>query len=148
MREITVSRNIQAPREAVWAVLADFPSISTWNTGVTQSYSTSDAVEGVGAKRHCDLAPMGTLEETIAEWHPGDKLVISIDSAGKLPMNRGQVTFWLADEGAPTTIDYAYEPRFGVLGRLLGPVIDKQLVNGMAGFLKDLEAEARKQAAG
>ena len=147
MREISVSRDIDAPRDAVWAVLADFPSISTWNTGVKNSFSTSDEVEGVGARRHCDLAPMGTLDETIAEWEPGERLVVSIDSAGKLPMKRGRVTFTLADQGDPTTIDYAYEPGMGPFGRLMGPVIDKQLVTGMAGFLEDLETAAKKRAA-
>ena len=146
MREISVSRNIEASRGDVWAVLADFPSISTWNTGVKTSYSTSEAVEGVGAKRHCDLAPAGTLEETIAEWEPGEKLVISIDSATKLPMKSGRVTFRLADEGGPTSIDYQYEPGLGPIGRLMGPIVDKQLVKGMDGFLRDLEMAAKERA--
>lgn len=148
MRKITVSRDIQAPREAVWAVLADFPSISTWNTGVKTSFSTSEAVDGVGAKRHCDLAPVGTLEETIAEWEPGERMVVSIDSSTKIPIKSGRVTFLLADEGGPTTIEYAYQPGFGPLGRLMGPIIDKQLVSGFEGFLSDLESAAKKQDVG
>ena len=147
MREISVGRNIEASRDDVWAVLADFPSISTWNTGVKTSFSTSETVEGVGAKRHCDLAPAGTLEETIAEWEPGEKLVISIDSATKIPVKSGRVTFLLADEGAPTTITYRYEPGFGPLGSLMGPMIDKQLVRGFRGFLEELETAAQARSA-
>lgn len=146
MREISVSRDIDAPRQAVWEVLADFPSISTWNTGVKTSVSTSEAVAGVGATRHCDLAPMGTLEETIAEWEPGDRLVIAIDSATKLPIKSGRVTFRLADQGAPTTITYEYLPGYGPLGRFMGPMIDKQLINGFDGFLADLEVAAKKRS--
>lgn len=97
-----------APQAAVWQVLADFPNISVWNTGVKASHATSDATSGVGAKRHCDLAPVGTLEETIAEWDEGNRLVINIDSATKLPIERGVATFTLTE--AATTIDYEYEP--------------------------------------
>ena len=97
MRTIDVSRNIPAPRSAVWAVLADFPNIADWNSGVKTSFSTSDSAEGVGAKRHCDLAPLGGLEETIGEWVPDEKLVVNIDSATKLPMKHAVATFTLDD---------------------------------------------------
>ena len=83
MRSIDVSRDIPAPRSAVWEILADFPNISRWNTGVKVSFATSDAVGGVGARRHCDLAPIGELEETIQEWVPEERLVVAIDSAAK-----------------------------------------------------------------
>ncbi len=68
MRVVRVSRRIDASRTKVWAVLADFPNIADWNRGVNRSYATSDATTGVGAKRHCDLAPVGALEETVTGW--------------------------------------------------------------------------------
>jgi uncharacterized protein YndB with AHSA1/START domain len=147
MREIIINRDIEAPRSAVWAVLADFPNIADWNSGVKVSRSTSDAGEGVGATRHCDLAPVGALEETITEWSPEDKLVISIDSAAKLPIKSGLVTFDLDADGdtTRTTLTYEYEPKFGPIGSLSGPVIDRQLRKGFAGFLADLEAAATER---
>jgi hypothetical protein len=68
MRSISLSQDIQAPRSAVRVVLADFPNISDWNSGVKTSFSTSESAEGIGATRHCDLAPAGKLEETIIGW--------------------------------------------------------------------------------
>ena len=147
MREISVTRTFATPRHAAWEVLADFPAISTWNSGVKTSFSTSEATDGIGATRHCDLAPMGTLEETIAEWQPETRMVVRIESATKLPIRSGLVTFVLGDEGQPTTITYAYEPRFGALGKLMGPMVDKQLTSGFEGFLDDWEAAAEKRAA-
>ncbi len=151
MRSITVSRSIPAPRSAVWAVLADFSNIADWNTGVKKSFATGDAPVGVGATRHCDLAPMGELEETIAEWHPEEKLVVSIDSATKLPLKRAVATFTLegGDGDDPTTVgvDYSYEPRFGPIGRLMGGLLDKQFTKGFTGFLTDLDTAARASAA-
>ena len=118
MRSIKVSRRISAAPADVWAVLADFPNIAAWNSGVAKSFSTSEATDGVGARRHCDLAPFGELEETIKEWDEPHRLVVSIDSAKKLPIAHGLVTFVLvpAEDATETSIEYAYKPKFGLLG--------------------------------
>lgn len=149
MRSIDVQRDVAAPRGAVWAVLADFPGISNWNTGVKTSFSTSDSVEGVGATRHCDLAPMGELEETVAEWEPESRLVIRIDSASKLPIRSGLVTFELdgEDDTTATSVTYRYTPKGGPFAFLIGPILDKQLTRGFEGFLADLESAAQATVA-
>ena len=147
MRVVIVSRQIDAPPKRVWTVLADFPNIADWNSGVNRSYSTSDATAGVGAKRHCDLAPIGALEETVTGWDEDRRLEIRVDSAAKLPIVHGLVTFTLdsADAGTDVRIDYSYQPRFGFLGQLMGRfVLDTQLTRGFAGFLKDLEQASRE----
>jgi len=132
--------------EKVWDVLADFPNIADWNGGVKKSFSTGEAISGVGASRHCDLSPTGTLEETIREWTPGEKLVVSIDSATKLPIKQGLVTFDLSSgaDSESTSIDvtYDYETKWGIAGKALGVLLDRQLVKGFAGFLADLETAA------
>ena len=135
-------------RSAVWSVLADFPNIADWNGGVATSFATSEAVSGVGARRHCDLSPTGELEESVREWEPESRMVISIDSAKKLPLRSGLVTFLFDDDNghSRTRIDYRYTTKWGVLGALLGPMLDGQLRKGFAGFLADLEAEAAKRA--
>lgn len=145
MRNVTLTRTIAAGKSAIWDILADFPNISRWNSGVTDSVSTSEATEGVGASRHCDLAPLGALEETIREWEPGTKIVISIDSAKKLPIKNGLASFSMADTGDDTSFElsYDYQPKFGPLGSLLGPVLDRQFKKGFSGFLDDLETAAK-----
>lgn len=145
MRNISVQRVIPASQSAVWKVLADYPNISQWNGGVKNSYSTSEATEGVGATRHCDLSPAGALEETIREWDPESRLAISIDSAKRLPIRSGLATFTLADDDGATSvaIDYAYDTKFGIVGSLMGPLLDRQLNSGFRGFLEDLEKAAK-----
>jgi uncharacterized protein YndB with AHSA1/START domain len=143
VRSVELSRTISAPRSAVWAVLADFPNIAEWNSGVKASFSTSDAASGVGAQRHCDLSPAGGLEETIAEWEPNERLVVNIDSASKVPLKSARATFAL-DEAAPSSttakLHYEYEAKFGSIGKLLGPLLDRQFTKGFTGFLEDLDA--------
>ena len=146
MRVVRVSRQIDASRTKVWAVLADFPNIADWNRGVNRSYSTSDATAGVGTKRHCDLAPMGALEETVTGWDEEQRLEIKIDSAAKLPIAHGLATFNLSSADAATDVfvEYRYEPKFGFLGQLMGRLIlGAQLTKGFRGFLKDLKQASR-----
>ena len=147
MRSIKVSRRIPSAPAKVWAVLADFPNIATWNTGVSKSFATSDSTDGVGAQRHCDLAPFGELEETVKEWDDTRRMVISIDSAKKLPIAHGEVTFVLSptDDATEVSINYAYKPKFGLLGQIIGNVaLDGQPTKGFNGFLKDLDAASQR----
>ena len=147
MRSIKVNRRIPAAPAAVWAVLADFPNIAAWNSAVAKSFSTSESTSGVGAQRHCDLTPFGELEETIKEWDESRRLVVSIDSAKKIPIANGIVTFDLspADDATEISIEYAYQPKFGILGHILGSLaLDGQLTKGFNGFLKDLDTAATK----
>lgn len=143
-REVKVRRVLDASAEAVWSVLADFGNIASWNGGVKASHSTSDESGGVGATRHCDLAPVGQLEETIVEWSPAERMVVRIDSAKRLPIKKALVDFELQPVGSDTsertevTITYRYETKLGVLGAATGPVLDRQLSSGFEGFLDDL----------
>lgn len=143
MRTISVSRTLDAEASAIWDVLADFPGISSWNSGVNASRATSDATSGIGATRHCDLAPIGALEETIQDWDPGHRLVVSIDEAKRLPIRNARATFTLEPTNTAnttlTTIDYEYQAQLGA-----GILLDRQLSKGFTGFLDDLEREAQR----
>ena len=142
MGSITTTSVIAAPRSAVWAVLADFPNVADWNTGVNKSFSTSEANNGVGAQRHCDIAPAGQLEETIRKWEPESMMAISIDSAKKMPIKSALGTFTLEDRGDSTSVrlDFEYLARFGPIGKLIGPLLDKQFAKSFDGYMTDLEA--------
>jgi len=140
MPRIIKSRTYSASPEAVWDLLADFPNISRWNSGVKHSESTTSAASGVGAQRHCDLAPFGALEETIREWDEGKMLAISIDKAKLLPIKQGLVKFAISPdgEGSKLDFDYEYDLKFGPLGKLMQPLLKGQLDKGFDGFLDDI----------
>ena len=142
MRSISTTIFIAAPRSAVWAVLADFPNVAEWNNGVKKSYAISEASNGVGAQRHCNIAPAGQLEETIRKWEPETMMAISIDAAKKMPIKSALGTFTLEDRGDSTSVrlDFEYHPRFGPIGRLLTPLLDKQFAKSFDGYMTDLQA--------
>ena len=91
--------------------------------------------------RHCDLAPLGSLEEVVSAWDELTKMTVEIQ-ASKLPLKRGQVTFDFTSEAETTTAvtaTYNYTSKFPLLDPILGKTLDKQLSNGFESFLEDLE---------
>ena len=101
----------------------------------------------MGAQRHCDLTPFGELEETVKEWDEIRRMVVSIDSAKRLPFAHAEVTFVLspADDATEVSVNYPYQPRFGLLGEIMGRfALDGQLTKGFKGFLKDLDAASQQ----
>jgi uncharacterized protein YndB with AHSA1/START domain len=148
MRNVSIDRKLAAPKSAVWAVLADYPNISEWNSGVKASVSTGGGTEGVGAKRHCDLSPAGSLEETVVAWEPEQKLVISIDSTKKLPIKNGEATFVMDNDGDATafSLSYDYHAKGGPAAGLLEKLMHGQLKKGFNGFIDDLETAAKAKS--
>jgi uncharacterized protein YndB with AHSA1/START domain len=147
-RLVTVERDIPAPAEDVWTVLADFPNIAAWNNGVKASDAIGVATGGIGARRHCDLAPIGGLDETIIAWDERARLVVSIDRATIVPIKHAEVTFTLQQTGdlTNTRVEYRYRPKGALFSRILGAILDRQLAKGFAGFLADLERASRSHS--
>ena len=149
MRTINLSKKIDAPRQVIWDILADFANVADWNTGVNESHSTSDAANGVGATRHCDLGPGGALDETIREWEPNNSMAISIDSATKAPIKGALGTFVLTgDDAGPTEValQFDYTPKGGPIGNLFGRMLDKQFTKNFHGYLDDLDRTAAERS--
>ena len=121
MSRLASSVHIEAPPEKVWDVLADFGGVSRFNPSVPTSYSTSPQLEGVGATRHCNLKPMGSVEERIIEWDEGAGYKVDIYDSSKVPpFRRSHADLRIEAEGDGTrftgTLDY--ELRHGVVDRL------------------------------
>jgi carbon monoxide dehydrogenase subunit G len=120
---------IKAPKEKVWEVVADLGGIQAYHAGVTKSYYTSEQREGVGASRHCDLKPFGSVEERIVEWQDGESYTIDIYDGAKVPpFKEAKGYMSVAEDGAETIVRFSleYELKLGPLGRLL----DRIMVRG------------------
>lgn len=75
MVTIVRTRTIAAPADAVFAVLADFPSVSRYHPHVVSATQTSDARTGVGAARRCSFDAEG--ESYL------DEVIIAFDAAAR-----------------------------------------------------------------
>lgn len=123
MNKITHEVWIDAPRQKVWDVLADFGNVYLTNPYITKSYLTSDQKTGVGTTRHCDLTLFGaTVEERIIGWDEGRSIEIDIYDRKNLPVIKTQgAAFTLQDENGGTRLRGAihYTLKYGPIGALM-----------------------------
>ena len=142
MGRFSAQIRIDAPKEKVWAVLADLGSIHKWNPGVSHSYSTSEHQQGEGATRHCDIQnPKGYLEERALDWREGEGFKIDIYDSN-FPIKRNLIQFSVRADGDGTIVEVSpdYKFKFGLLGSVLDRLIlGRQLRKGMAGLLAGLK---------
>ncbi len=84
MTRIQNSITVDASREETWRALADLSAIQDYfPEGVKRAVYTSEHREGLGASRHCDLHPFGSVEERATRWNDGKALSLEITD-GKL----------------------------------------------------------------
>lgn len=147
MPEFTITRQINAPVEAVWEVLNDFGDIQRWNPGVKKSNLTSQGPVGEGSTRHCDFAPFGGVNERIDLYEPNQRLTVNIHEAFKLPISGAIADFNIVTEDGGTKLTLHYSYTLNLLGRLLRGYTATQMSKGIGGMAKSLQSESEKVAA-
>ncbi|MEM9616306.1 MAG: SRPBCC family protein [Actinomycetota bacterium] len=148
MKSFTITRDIDAPPETVWAVLDDFGNIADWSAGVRRSALTTTGPVGAGTTRHCDFVPLGGVNERITRHEPGQRMTVHLYETFKMPVTDAVADFQLDATGAGTrlTLDVEYSPNR--LGRLATGTTEKQMRKGMGALADDLASESARLAAG
>lgn len=67
---ISVTRDVQAPAEVAWDVIADTPSWPEWFPRMSKAEYTSSKPPGIGATRQVKVGPLVVDEEFIAWERP------------------------------------------------------------------------------
>ena len=145
-RHLTVRRRVAPSSAAVWAVFADFPNLADHWGGLKASRPIGDQTRGVGARRQVDLAPAGTMVETVTAWEEGRTLTTTNQPSALVPFKQAEAKLTLEpdSDGTVITFDYRYVPRGGPMGRLTGPVIDRMLRTNFEGMMAAVEEAALK----
>jgi hypothetical protein len=143
-RHLTVRRQVAASCDSVWDVFADFPNLADHWGGLKASRPIGDQTQGVGARRQVDLAPVGTLVETVTAWEEGRRIATTNQPSALVPFKQAESRLTLEPDGDGTaiTFDYRYVPRGGPMGRLTGPVIDTMLRRNFESMLASIEEAA------
>ncbi len=143
MTTITREIKIDASQEKVWEILADFGGIYKFNPGVSSSHSTSSANSGVGATRHCDLLPAGSVEERIFEWKEGQAYKVEIYSGKGTPPFKsavGQLEAKPDGNGTLVRMRFEYSLKFGPIGALMDRLmVRSQFSKAIPGILAGLK---------
>ena len=143
-RHIRVQRHMAASPASVWALFADFPNLASHWSGIRATRAIGNQTSGVGARRHVELKPIGTMDETVTTWEEGRRIDTENHPSGLVPFNRAETTLTLDPENGGTlaTFNYRYLPRGGPIGRVTGPLIDKMLTASFTEMLAGTEEAA------
>ena len=145
--EATVTAN--APKEAVWQVLADFPNIANYTDTVRSSHSTSENDFEIGATRHCELSPLGSADETITDIKQGESIVISVSGAGGGPIKESTTTFSISEidaERSRLTMSAEIQPKGGIFAGIISKILERRLPKRAQTVVSDLATSAEKMA--
>jgi hypothetical protein len=143
-RHITVQRRMAVSTGSVWPLFADFPNLASHWSGLRATRAIGSQTSGVGARRHVELKPIGSMDETVTTWEEGRRIDTENHPSVSVPFNRAETTLTLEpdDEGTLATFDYRYVPKGGPMGRFTGPLIDKMLTATFTEMLAAIEEAA------
>lgn len=147
MTTLSAKVRIDAPRDVVWNALADFGGTWKYNPNVTASRSLTEANQGVGAERHCDLTFAGaSVRERILEWDDAGGYALEIYDGDKLPPIKNIIArLSVSEENGHTVAEgtMSYDPKFGPIGWVMDRLmVRKQFGRAWQGIFAGLKHHA------
>ncbi len=147
MPSITQAIDIRAPRQRVWTLLADLGAVADYSPNVRASHWESEQRTGVGAARHCDIAPRGYAKERATRWSEGRGYTLEVYE-GLPPIFSGLVVDFVLSDGANQGTRVQQTMTFTLKGGLLGSLfawpLRGQFANAIAHNLRGLRASSEK----
>jgi hypothetical protein len=129
LRKLKQAIGINAPKKAVWDVMADFGSAADWAPGMRRSALFGKATTGVGMQRIMQHAWGFIIEEIITHWTEGEEYSFNLSRA-PFPMRDVKEKWVLGENGSQTSLDItvSYDMRLGLIGALLDTVLVRFVV--------------------
>lgn len=123
---ITSEIEINASKEKVWQALRLIGEIEKFHPLVKKSSAITNIKSGIGAKRHCELFPMGQMVEEVVKWDEGSSFILQVIGGKMLPPYRfmkGKVDLIELEEKTKVTFLFSYQLKYGILGRLMNTLL-------------------------
>jgi hypothetical protein len=139
--EITIDVIVDAPPEAVWDAVTDWPRQSEWMLGTTVRATEQDGVGvGGGIEAFTGVGRLGFLDTmVITEWDPPRRCVV--DHTGRVVRGLGVFEVFALPDGRSRFVwSEELDLPLGVLGRLGWPLVRPGFAWGVR---RSLEALAR-----
>ncbi len=139
MATVIVSKVVRVPLSTVWNTWDKFGDIDTFNPALNRSFLLDGSAKtGLGAKRQCDFADgKNYIREQIVGYVKEKKLEVDIYD-GTVPLKTAMATFDFDMQTAhqtKVTMTMTFTPKFGLLGRVLIPMMKPQFKKDMAALL-------------
>lgn len=126
MPTITVTRKSKASAARAWDLMSDFGAIDAFNPTLKESHLLDGSCEiGLGAERQCTLKDgKNYIHERVVDWQEGRSYRIEV-FGGTMPVDDIVAELAVEPEGAGSVLRMTmqYRPRWGVVGRLVEPVL-------------------------
>jgi uncharacterized membrane protein len=145
--DVDVSRQMTAPAEAVWAVLADLDRLSEWLAFASSVEDVSGPAESGASytvKPHKSYEP--TTHWTVTESTPPSRQV----HVSEMPVVRGvrsELEVRDGPEGATVRVHWTGTPN-GFMGRAMRPMMQKRITQNWERSLEALDRVARADSTG
>lgn len=142
MAKVIVKQLVNAEVSKVYHSWHDeFADIYKFNPNITDSRLLGDSpvVSGVGATRQCDLSDgKNWIHERVTDAVTDQRLVVDI-YAGSLPLKSAVISFDFTALSAKQTelvMTMDFEPKFGLVGQLMIPIMKRQFAPMLQTLLK------------
>ena len=140
MAQVILSRRVNASMTEVWASWNDFGNIYKFNPNVSDSRLLTDesTPTRVGTRRQCDLTDnKNWIREEIIGHQPTQSLTIAVYES-TVPVKSMIVKFEfeeISEHRTRVRLTADFEPKFGVLGQLMVPLMKKQFARMLGAML-------------
>ena len=134
---------IKASKDVVWEVLKFPGKVEKFHPLIKKSFMTTEAPNGIGARRHCDLLPMGEMDEIITEWKEGIGFTLDVTGGKMLPPHHfmnGKFELKELQEQTEVIFTFSYQLKFGFLGKLADKLLIRpQFIKAPPKYVKGLK---------
>jgi uncharacterized membrane protein len=122
---------ISAPKEKVFAVLADLEQIGKYNPAVKSVKYITPEHKGVGAARECDLGSQGLVRERVTAFAEGQSISMEMYEHG-WPLEFMKWTTRVDADGNETVVSQSlsYKVKFGILGTVFDKLMMRNKMDG------------------
>ncbi len=140
MASVTVRRRVDAPLEKVWESWADFGNIYKFNPNLKHSRLLDGSPQsGKGAKRHCDMRDgKNWIREEVIDYELNKVMTVDIYE-GTMPVKKATGTLrfkQISTHQTEIAMTLEFEPRMGILGKFMVPMMKKKFTPMLQGLLK------------
>ena len=133
---------IDAPSNAVWAVLGRFMHIDEFAPLITSVDALTEGEDRIGSKRRNHFNNKTSVVEEVTAWEEGRSYRVCLSEMDAMPLHEAysEISITAIDNGGSLVIwDMDYLVKFGPLGWLLGQTMMKMMMGKILdGNLKGL----------